>query len=227
MKKLLIFIVTILAISCSDNKNVKNNSGINIISIKVDTVDNVNLTISQRVDSLEATCNLYSHSKSSIKEQNNVLKKFFLFFPDNYSLFVNIFGYKTVTVDSSFYAPLYDNSDQYVELFYKSNGVVNDSLFIKKAIDISLNGRWQADAVNYFKNDLFKLIDTKRNMFYNVLKTYSIRDVNSFWTFYFDEPHPENLEFSKLNGFRGLDTQMYNIMESCYKKALIRGCKGA
>ncbi len=70
------------------------------------------------------------------------------------------------------------------------------------------------------------LVEKNKMLFYQELKTYSEKDVKSFWSFYFDEVHPENIELNKLKENERFDPHMYTIMKSCYEKAIVNGCKG-
>jgi hypothetical protein len=151
----------------------------------------------------------YYNLATTSKDSNLYKNKFFEIFPDNFQLFNSIYGYKDIYSDSAYLAPLYDVSIEHIELFFTLSNTINKSNFIKKVINISLDGYWNADAVNYFQDEMqdFFLPNTEQflkllksytadeveesflnnvDQFLKVLESYTDIEIKSFWHFFFD-----------------------------------------
>jgi len=219
-KTILILITLISLFACVENKNEKQKGNINNTTKYINEIGvKQKITIGKRIERLKDI--FYKHKNTNDKKkQNQLIDSFFCFFPDNFPLFVEIYGYKEISTDSTLYGQLYNDSYSHIKLFFKSNDVIEDSLFIKKIIDISINGFWESDAVAIFKSEIVDLISKNNKSFYSVLKNYKVKDIKSFWKFYFNEPHPDNLDLNKIYKFRQIDQKMFDIIDTSYKQAL-------
>lgn len=230
MKKLLL-ITTILMffISCVEKRKEEQNYNTNTtqnVPIKADENNaKINMTEKKQIDRLKSIYNKYQ-TTSNKEIQTQLLDSFFILFPDSFSLFINLYGYNEISIDSTSYGQLYDCSYPHVELFFKSKEIIESDIFIKKTINISLNGFWESDAVAIFKKHLIDLLISNKKLFYSILNEYNVKDIKSFWKFYFDEPHPENFDFKQLNDFKQLDSAMYDIIIKSHDNALKNACVG-
>ena len=231
MKKLiLISAALILIISCVENKKEMQNDYNNANTVKnaneIINKNDVDMKLSKelQVERLKYINNQYRITLDK-KLQIQLLDSFFMLFPEHFSLLIDLYGYKEICIDSTSYGPLYNYSYSHIELLYKSEEIVGSNLFIRKIIDISLNGYWQSDAVAIFKEYLFDLLLSNKKLFCSKLNEYNEQDIESFWKFYFDEPHPENLDFNELDNFKQLDSKMYCIIKSSHDDALKRSRK--
>lgn len=87
-----------------------------------------NLTINKRIAILDSLYCGYQIAANPSR-QSRILKSFFLFFPDNFSSFIDLYGYKEIYSDSVIYSPLYDASFEHIELLFASNKVIDNKIF--------------------------------------------------------------------------------------------------
>jgi len=119
----------------------------------------------------------YNKTKSA-----QVERQFFKEFPDFFNDFQAIYGYDDVKGAS----PNYKVAFEHVDLFFKAAVEVDSTQFIDKVVGICLNGKWNADAENYFQEHLRQYLFTHLK---NVVKALSNKErsqVDSFWYFFFD-----------------------------------------
>ncbi len=225
MKKLiLIYAALTLIMSCVENKKEMQNDYNNANEIINKNDVDMKLSKEMQVERLKYINNQYRIALDK-ELQIQLLDSFFMLFPEHFSLLIDLYGYKEICIDSTSYGPLYNYSYSHIELLYKSEEIVGSNLFIRKIINISLNGYWQSDAVAIFKEYLFDLLLSNKKLFCSILNEYNEQNIESFWEFYFDEPHPENLDFNELDNLKKLDNKMYNIIKSSYDNALKKSRK--
>lgn len=156
-----------------------------------------------------------------VKEKDSLSEVlFFKMFPDNFKEFKTIYGYEenqdaTVTV----YGGLYDNYEQIID--YKPI-FINTQVYIERLIDISVKGVWQSDNVAHIQNKVNKLFFQKNDLFVEILKKKDISEIESFWKFFFDGPHPENqqeLYNRVLSNLAEYNEVMIPVVMRAYKKA--------
>ncbi len=124
--------------------------------------------------------NLYKSMKD--KDEEEFLRQF----PKDFKQFQNYFGWDTPND-----APreLYEHSVHYIEyLFYllRTNKYPG---YEKNIISICENGRWEADAVNYFQNHVLNYI--KENEKYFLINELGDEKAKSVLFFLFDGSHPK------------------------------------
>jgi hypothetical protein len=86
-------------------------------------------------------------------------------------------------------------------------------------IDVSINGRWFADGVNYFKHGMQEKLKADIHVFCELLSKRSEKDIKSFWYFYFDGPCPVKETLEELKIIKKIDRKMYSLMEIALKEA--------
>lgn len=131
-------------------------------------------------------------------------------FPKNYNEFVSYFGWND-TLDAPY--PLYKESTEYIDMFFKivSKDKTNNSL--KLVVDISLNGKYQADGVIYFKMNIEKLFNKNPNLACELLKNRKSEEIDSFWHFYLDSPQPLTSVPSILKNVKNNCAEVYSSLE--------------
>ena len=151
------------------------------------------------------------------QEDNEVNQRnYFNLFPTSFDDFIQTFGFNS-GIDVG---PLYHNSYDYVLRFFALNKIPV-SKQIKKWIDISIGGKWEADAVNHFLYNLRPRILKDIDITYNILKTKSDKEIESFFYFFFSGIHPpyeripDNFCKIKIN-----DTEFYTLIVKGYKLAI-------
>lgn len=126
---------------------------------------------------------------------DEALRQFFECFPNDYKTFVDIFGYRDVKDEQTHevelqLSPLYDEALSYVyEVFHRTEAVVGKKVFTAKLISISLDGYWDADAMNYFHALVVGSLSRDPGGFLSQLSACSDTEIDSFWNYYFDGAH--------------------------------------
>ncbi|WP_437921201.1 hypothetical protein [Sphingobacterium sp. LRF_L2] len=106
---------------------------------------------------------------------------FFKLFPDTYHELVDFYGFNDDTGES----PLYFEAKHHIPFLFNEPKEYLIPL-IKKTIKISINGKWEADAVSYFQEELSDLIIKYPEEFLVILITKPEEEITSFWHFVFD-----------------------------------------
>ena len=161
--------------------------------------------------------------KSKLTLGSEFHQKYFDVFPDDFVTFMAVFGY-----DGKVDGPLYENSMEYISIFFKKLEI-DRKLVFKKTLNIAKNARWQADGVGHFRylmvafspgyNKITNVEELK--ILINILKEGSDQDVEGFWYFYFDGEHPPKEIYPALGDFvKSQDSRVYELMQQGHKKAL-------
>jgi len=146
-------------------------------------------------------------------------KEYFDAFPSSFGLFNRIFGdINKEPMEAKFEpGPLYNESDLYIEAFFNLNGV-EKTQYYNRIIEICMNGRWDADAVNYFKYGTQNKVKADINLFSKLLLKRSDKEIIGFWYFYFDGPHPAKKIPDELQKVKKINSRLYSLMELALKK---------
>jgi len=172
----------------------------------------------------------------SVKERALLLKKyavnisfmkdhqlnFYNVFPNNYEEFKELFGYTEIDAFNDGFGPLYMESEKYIKIFF-TKIVVDKKLLINKAINISVQGIWQADGVGFFKIYMMSEVKEHLDFYLNNLAERSQSDILGFWHFYFDGPHPESYmkDYELLyKRVMELDNEIAKLMREAYQELL-------
>ncbi|NCD70083.1 hypothetical protein [Mucilaginibacter agri] len=111
----------------------------------------------------------------------NYQKQFFKNFPSTFEDLCTIYGYD----DKKGAAPLYNVAKLHIDKLFNL-ACVDSEKKATKFVGISLNGKWDADAVGYFQNNLQTFTIDKFATIIRLLNTYTDSDTISFWKFYLD-----------------------------------------
>jgi len=163
-----------------------------------------------KLDSLKFYFKKISTNQVSVKD----FKKYNEYFPSNFDEFVSYFGFDD---KKGIKMPLYDNANEYIELLF-SNKNIEMNYRYNKVINIAKNGKWEADAVNYFKHQIINIFNTNAANFINVLSKKDLQTQTSFWFFYFDSPHPPKKISKKLLLLLNDDENMLKALKKGFQK---------
>lgn len=145
--------------------------------------------------------------------QNNQ-RTFFELFPGSFESFQQAFGFRDHEP-----APLYDGR-KYVLKFFALDSISKKEQ-MNKWINISIDGHWEADAVNYFQHNMRPVVLKNVDLFYELLKDRRENEIESFFYFFFNEPHPQ---FDTIpNDFKMIknrDEAFYSLIKKGYKRAI-------
>lgn len=125
---------------------------------------------------------IYSEYKRSKSKQSE--KDFFKEFPNSFKEFQSVYGYDDVKGESPNYKVAFDH----VNFFFKSAPLVNKNEFSRKLINITLHGKWEADAENYFQDNLRNYYFANSTAILDILKASKLTDADQFWYFFCDGP---------------------------------------
>ncbi|SFI49830.1 SH3 domain-containing protein [Halpernia frigidisoli] len=120
--------------------------------------------------------------KESFDKKDEVL--FLDNFPKNFEGFKNTFGWNDEK-DSS--EPFYKEANNYVDYWFSLIQQLKYKKYENQIISISKDGKWEADAVNYFKEKSYNYI--KNNKKYDLINSLSRKDAESVLFFLFDPSH--------------------------------------
>jgi len=124
--------------------------------------------------------NLYK----SMEDKNE--QEFLRQFPKDFNQFQNYFGRDRVNDAPNV---LYEHGVHYIEYLFYLLRTNKYPSYEKNIIRICENGRWEADAVNYFQHHAINHI--KENEKYNLINELSDDKAKSVLFFLFDGPHPK------------------------------------
>ncbi len=150
--------------------------------------------------------------KKAFSENNEVL--FLENFPKNYNQFVNYFGWND-SLNSSY--PLYNVSEKYIDRFFKIVTQEKNKKSLNLIIDIGIDGKYQADGVNYFKKKTEEIFIKNPNLCCELLKNRKIKDIDSFWHFYLDSPQPKISVPTYFDKLKHNCNLIYNSLEKQLK----------
>lgn len=122
--------------------------------------------------------------KKAFKVKNEVL--FLEQFPADFQQFMNYFGWNTKSEQP---AELYEESNAYMNYFFKFLSNEQHKAFENKLMSIAEKGQWQADSVNYFQHHIINYI--KENEKYYLINELCDDKAKSVLFFLFDGPYPK------------------------------------
>lgn len=122
--------------------------------------------------------------------ENDYLK-FFHYFPDTFDSFVAIYGY-VENEEETILSILYDDAYYHIEYLFENNNRIDINSFLEKIFYITQHSYWQADAYNYFKINVEKLFDCRYDDFIDYLNSKTNKELEDFWFFVLNGPHPIN-----------------------------------
>lgn len=151
-------------------------------------------------------------------------KLFFEAFPDSFSDFTLIYGYyKVIDGDYNTKAngPLYEISYDHLVEFFNRFECIDEAEYYTKLINVSIGGRWEADAVGAFHHGLQRRVIKRPKLTFDLLKPMTDDQIESFFFFLFHSIHPVWEEVpDELKGMYEYDKRVFSLMEKGLKNAL-------
>lgn len=120
-------------------------------------------------------------------------QKFFDAFPNTFKEFQSIYGYDDVKGAS----PIYDESMQHINLFFKTSNDVDSIRFATKLVSICSEGKWEADAENYLQEGLREYFFLHSRLMVSILSKSKTNSIDHFWSFFVDGPVFDQANFKK------------------------------
>ena len=170
---------------------------------------NIQDSILQKVEKLKIL-----HSKLSTLDREDYVQEYFETFPASFNSFNEMFGYKENS-GNTVYAPLYDDAHKYIVSFFQLD--IEKIKYYNKIIAISTGSKWDADAINYFQHEMREKVKNDIKDFIEVLSKRNTKEIQGFWHFYFDGPHPPETIPKELESIKQLNAQIYRLMEAALK----------
>ena len=153
---------------------------------------------------------------SNLEKENNLKNQsaYFELFPNTFDGFLEMFGFENGKA-----APLYDGYD-YVQVLFQLDRISKKKQ-MKKWIEISIGGKWEADAVNYFQNNLQPRILKNIDLTYDLLSKRTDKEIESFFYFFFNEVHPQYDTVPKeLKKLQNKNKEFYKLLLTGHKRAI-------
>ena len=121
-------------------------------------------------------------------DKDTHLRRFFESFPDDFETFHKIYGPHEITYPQDLRSSGYMLHTILPELY----AVIPIEDYLQKMIRVGIGGRWEPDDISAFAHHLRNHVCENVDLSVEVLKAYSAKEVESFWYFMFDGPHPEH-----------------------------------
>ena len=123
-----------------------------------------------------------------LKEPEAVQKQqeFLDYFPDNFEDFRKTYGYDSQYSKRDL---MYSVSTEHVYRGLARLDNVSDTLYYTKLINLSIGGKWEADAVSALQETVQKKAMEKPRLLFGLLLQYPQKKIYSFWYFYFNSLH--------------------------------------
>ena len=142
---------------------------------------------------------------------------FFEMFPKNFEEFEHTYGYnKDYSWDDSMYVVHEDHLFNGLDKLDR----IKDTVYYSRLIELSIGGKWQADAINILQKLLREHAKQKPGLVFYLLSAYSEEKVYSFWYFYFNSllPSKEGIP-ACFTALKGEYPEIYRMLERAFKDA--------
>ncbi|MBU2558914.1 MAG: hypothetical protein KJ578_14145 [Bacteroidetes bacterium] len=193
------------------------------------------LLLAEKIDNFNKSENLQSCSKivevaneigveQNPEKLNQLEEDFFSLFPKTFEELVSCYGYTDIPLSDTVglkstvhFSPLYYQAEAHIDIYYSLKNISTKRL-IHRIVDISMNGHWQADAVNIFKHGYRTILKNNLEEFLIYLASFEYSEIESFWYFYFDGPCPEDDIPDYLKPIKSSYPDIYEAMLSAATK---------
>ncbi len=191
-----------------------------LVFVSCSAKNNSTLVLTQSVSpsvSIDELMENYAKCSANSTLENQL--SYFHSFPSENEAFEQVFGLDVLN-DSVIEAPLYNESFDYVSLFFSLDSVETGEV-INKLTTLIVNLEWEADAVNFLQYNLIELANSNPLLTAECLNKYEKERIENFWRFYFAGPvAPENtpeefgfLESTNPKIFNSMQVQWDNVHE--------------
>ncbi|MBP8689631.1 hypothetical protein KBH77_04760 [Patescibacteria group bacterium] len=179
----------------------------------------------KELDSLQIIKMIEKLRTSYLKAINNdtieYMIEFFEIFPNNFSLYTQIYDCNKVVICGEQQNTLCYESHSHFKFLYNLRHIINKEDYYKKIIKLGINGYWDADAINDLQHCIYKCINENLPLTIETLKSFTDDEIESFWYFIYDGPlRTEKLPVD-IESIRKLDKHIADLA----KKALDRAKK--
>ena len=114
--------------------------------------------------------------------------------------------------------PMYSLADEHLLNGFAKLNKIADTLYYKRLIDLSIDGRWATDGIAVFQKILHKKSQEKSDLLFYLLSTYPEEKVYSFWYFYFNSLYPSKEGIPAcFTALKGKYPKICQILEKAFK----------
>ena len=205
--KILLYMFLLLNISCKNSE----------VEIKAKAQTN-SISIVQENNSPQIKDSIIQEAEKLVSLfENNNCKEFYNVFPNTFQKLNQLYGYE----DGKGGHILFSKYPEHFEFFFNCSEVTfNEKL--KKAIEIGIDGKWEADTIGTFQDSTYELVKEHPNELSQLLNKLSDDKASSFWFFLLDGAHPTDKEKVKrvelLNNLLGENSKQSRLMLEQFKK---------
>lgn len=144
---------------------------------------------------------------------------FFLMFPNNFNSFNSMYGYN----DGKGEMPLYNFYEKHISFFCRLVSEQADAEGYNKLIRLGIGGHWDADPINLLQECIVQHVNRNPSLALMQLKQFNDKEIKSFWKFFYDGPHPSDIQIKKRYNslyvkMKVLDTAIANLMKNEYER---------
>ncbi|WP_259017139.1 hypothetical protein [Emticicia fluvialis] len=206
MKTIFAILASCLVLSC--NQSEKTNKD----SLKIEKAD----SSSNKIQKIAVT----QADKLKLAFEQKDYPAFFKEFPDNFKDFVDLYGY-----DDSTGAKLLYNEDEHIYFLFNAPKEYFNALN-KKAVNVAIGGKWDADAIGFFHEGVNNLIIKHPKEILAILEKKSDKDAAGFWRFAADsafERYNDNMNYlyTMYEIIKPLNSKQAEILKKEYDKLYI------
>jgi hypothetical protein len=175
------------------------------------------LNLEEKINALKVLHSNLLQSKNS-DSAAALYRRFFYLFPSKFDELVKIYGWDEA---NRIGYPLYDEYYSHGKSFIESEKYVGDSVYMSKIVGLCLNGYWDADMVSEIQIEARRLLlSYPVRVIMHVEKLGSTKEA-SFWNFYFDQPHPDEVMPVELDSIKNRYPAKYEMIDDIRKKKII------
>lgn len=175
----------------------------------------------EQVKTLKDSANYLTHYYNQFTKTKDSLSEvlFFKMLPDNFKDYEYLYGYEDPFNGNSFKGGPLTSSCQ---IYYYVPLNISQKNYFEKLINITVDLRWQADCIGSgLQNILFEKWNSDFVLFDEILRAKTDKEIESFWVFFFDGPHPEKPSKVKryneiISKLEEIDPKMIPMVEQAY-----------
>ncbi|HNP20298.1 MAG TPA: hypothetical protein PKL31_17790 [Fulvivirga sp.] len=171
-----------------------------------------NIDLKEKSDRLNYYYNLYKKNPDS----TNYCVGFFKYFPCNFKEIYEIYVYQEAVDGKKEKLPLNENGYYHIRELFNNLDCVSDTIYYQKLINISIGGFWKADDINFFHKGLTDKVINNIDLVLYSLSNKNDVEIESFFKFLFDGPHPPRKIDINLLRIKDKDKRVFEIMEKAH-----------
>ncbi len=170
-------------------------------------------TIEEQVKVLNQYAEAVTNNEGIKRKEYLIL--FFQSFPNDFETFDKIYGYHEDAV--------LHLTHTLFELLPELKQSVPADEYYKKMISIGIRGKWQADEIGILQHHLQEIVPENIKLSIDILNKKEEKEIESFWYFLFDGPHPNNYRkyygnlYAKISQ---INPKIADLMKQAYEQLL-------